>query len=282
MKPIDIQDVQQLRKKILQKHDLIMEHVALTSKTRNKKPAEMLAQLDAAEKKLDRLLALPHPPTGADVRVQKLHQELTELRVFFGAPTGRPLEDRGVDFIAPYVKSMRLLFQIDSAMALYVEAVRTELALLEYRMEREEDFSERLLDLADSIGLWQYRAHFSGIQDSHVFDLGHYLMLIHELLQPVLFDWEESDLRGKIALVYLEMSGAFATFSCEPEEVEDSFLDAFILSMTVALFERAPSQYIAQRCKETAIWLQNYPLESYQQEQAGKCYKKALEVLQDA
>lgn len=282
MKSISKQDIDQLRRQLNQKYDMLRENYTLATDVLQQEPAKMLARLAAAEKKMEQLLVLPSPPTGEDVRVQKLYRELNELRLFFGAPTGRPLEDRGVDFIVPYIKTLRLLFQISGAMTLYVEAVRTELALVEYRLERGQSIADRLGSLADSIGLYQYAEQLSGQNDSLVFDLGHYLLLLQEQLKTVLFNKEQRPIRPAVTLVYLEMAAAFLQFDCGPEETDEMFRDAFIISMLIQLVQDPPDAHAVALCLNTALWLWEYPLTPKQKQLVIDCHNKAREVLGDA
>ena len=282
MKPIQTQDIEKLRQELLARHDLLMDNFAMLKGVSNADHREMLARLEAADAQMDQLLALSEPITNQDPRVQNLYRDVNELRLYFGAPTGRPLEDRGVDYVAPHVQALRLLFQIDSSIVLYVEMIRTDLALLEYQLAHGQDISDCLASLGDSIALCRFRDQFTGLQDSHIFDLAHYLMLIHELLGPVLLSKREKALRLPISRVYLEMAMAFALFDCSPEDVDELFCDVFILSMMVQLLTEEPTLSAAQRCYTTALWLWEYKLLPEQKENVAQCYIKAKEVLENA
>lgn len=282
MKPIRTQDIEKLRQELLARHDLLMDNFAMLKEVSNADHREMLTRLETADAQMDRLLALPEPVTGQDPRVQELYREVNELRLYFGAPTGRPLEDRGVEYIAPHVQTLRLLFQIDASITLYVEMIRTDLALLEYRLAHGQDISDCLTSLGDSIALYRFRDRFAGLQDSHIFDLAHYLMLIHALLSPILLSKKEEALRLPISRVYLEMAMAFALFDCSPEDVDELFCDVFILSMMVQLLTEKPTLNAAQHCYATALWLWEYKLLPEQKEKVAQCYTKAKEVLENA
>jgi hypothetical protein len=282
MKQIRPQDIEKLRQEILGRHDQFLENYAMLKQVSNADHKEMLARLERAEAELSQLLDLPEAPTGQDPRVRALFDELNTLRLYFGAPTGRPLEKRGVDFVEPHVRALLMLFHIDKATTLYVEMIRTNLALLEYQIEQVQDISECLSSLTDSISLCRYREQFTGMQDSYIYNLGHYLMQIHQLLHPMLFSKKCKHLHEPISRLFLEMAVAFFLFECGPEETDPVFCDSFILSLLLQLLPEEPDRYTLQCCHLTALWLWEHPLQPEQKEKVVHCYNQVKEALGDA
>ena len=282
MKNITKADVEKLRAKIRQGHDRFMDEFNVIVKTAGQEKQQMLQRLEKAAAEVNALLERPDECEAPADRVRGLFREINELRVYFGAPTGRPLEDRGVDFIDPYIQSLRLLFQFDRSMLLYVEMIRTELALLEYRLERGQDVSDRLASLAENVELLEKADEFRDVEDIRVADLRGYLLDIYQLLMPLLYDRAHEALHVPLTRVYIAMGAAFAVFDCMPEEPDEYFITTMIVSMMIQLMPSEPDPYTAVYCQTVAQMLWGCPLSDEQKEDVAGCYQKAQEVLGDA
>lgn len=279
MKQISSQDIEALRNRIRERHDLHLEQTKLLKQQHSADPQTMHRRLNRVKMKLERLSALSGAGPDMDSQVRKLYGELQELRLYFGMPTGRPLEDRGVEFIAPYIDVLRIQLRLDPSLLLYVELIRTELALLEYRLKNQQDITSCLRSLAESLALCRQREPFTDIGDLHLLDLGHYLQLIGKCLNEQLDDGADSE---PICRVYLEMAAAYSRFDCAPEKADSDFLSPFFQVIRLQMQKKQPSTYFCRCCLDTALWLQRFPLYKTQKKQLELWCMKAREVLKNA
>ena len=282
MKQISQQDIEHLRKTIRDRHDLVLSSQKALNRVLPTDHQQMLRRLKHANKQMDRFLALPDGITTRDPRVQALHQELDELRMYFGAPTGRPLTDRGVEFAPLYIQALRMMFQISPSSMLYMEIIRTDLALLEYRIKHRQHITNCLRSLMDNIVLYNYHQEFHDRTDFTIFDLGHYLQLICQELEPLMHNQKNAALLDLICQTHLEIATAFYIFKCAPEKTGEQFFDSFLLSMLVQMTHKKPSKDIAMQCCITVRWLWTYQLRPEQKDQAAYFFRKAQEVLNHA
>lgn len=287
MKNISKQDVQKLREHIIREHDKLLEEYKLidgktadawlTDEERN----QMLQRLEAAAGEMEKLQQLSSEEMlRQQDYVRALFRELSELRVYFGALTGRPLEEHGVDFVEPYIQTMRLQFQIEQSMILYVEMIRTDLALLEYQLEHRQDITFCLDSLLDDIELFRYAERFTDRDDIRHMDLTAYLLTIHELLAPLLYD--RSQEAQTVSRVILAMAMAFEKFACLPDEPDEMLINSMIVSMLLQFAEEQPDLYTAFCCQEVALMLWECPLPEDKKQHVAICYQKAKEVLEGA
>lgn len=288
MKSICQQDIQALRERLIREHDKLLEEYKLVQGCspsqwlEDEEKGRKLQQLEAVTEEMERITG-----QSADVllqqqdRIRELYREINELRVYFGAPTGRPLEDHGVSFVAPYIQTMRLLFQMEQSMILYVEMIRTDLALLEYQLEHQQNIGPCLDSLLDSIELFRYADRFTNTDDIRHLDLTTYLLEIQELLAPFLYDGPPNISRQTVSRVVLSIAMALKEFACMPEEPDEELLNSLIVSMLLQLMEE-PDLYTAFCCQEVAMMLWDCPLPEEKKAHVAICYNKAQEVLEGA
>ena len=276
MKAITSEDIEKLRMQILQEHDKFLEVCNAARKLRNEDLGQMLQRLTQIEE------AFRDLNDATEDRIRALYRELNELRVYFGAPTSRPLEDEGVDFIAPYIRSLRLLLHLSPNLNLYTELIRTELALLEYRLDRQQHIGQCLESLAQSLELFVLGDQFSDMGDMKQNQLKDYLLLIHQRLMPLVYDRSQGELRWPITQVYVRMGAAFENLDCFPEEPDQLLVNTLIVAMVIQLMPEEPDLYTALYCRSLALLLWQLPLSGEQKEDVAGCYQKAQEVLTDA
>lgn len=282
MKAITDGDVEKLRQKIRRGHEKFLEEYTVAVQSLGEEKSKMLQRLESIEEEIEAILEMPDESDATEARAQALFREANELRVYFGAPTGRPLEERGVDFVEPYLRSLRLLFQFDRSMILYVEMIRTELALLEYRLAHGQSIADRLASLTAHIEQLELADEFSNIEDVHAVDLQNYLLTIHELLMPLVYERSQEALRMPLSRTYIAMGVAFAIFDCLPEAPDPLLLNTLIVSMVVQLLRSEPDPYAAVYCQTVAKMLWEYDLPETQKQDVAFCYQKAGEVLGNA